>query len=127
MRMSSRLRRLGSCSSRACSAQATLARDLSVRGRRRGGGGGQRMAHMGEPEAEGCRRVAPLLPGVQAAAGNRLQTATAHPVWGRRREGTVRRVCDVAPRHCAKLYPLRGARGRRRDYPGGGGGGAVQA
>ena len=33
MRMSSRLRRRGDCPSRACSAQATLARDLSVRGR----------------------------------------------------------------------------------------------
>ena len=36
MRMSSRLRRLGGCTPRACSAQATLARDCSVRGRRGG-------------------------------------------------------------------------------------------
>ena len=96
------------------------------------GVGGQCAAHMGRPEAEGRRRVAPrhravrpLLPGVHAAAGNRLQPATAHPVRGRRREGAVRRVRDVAPRHCAKLYPMRGARGRRRAYHGGGG--TVQA
>ena len=57
------------------------------------------MAHMGEPKAEGRRRVAPchpaarpLLLGVQAVAGDRLQPATAHPVRGRRREGAVRRV-----------------------------------
>ena len=87
------------------------------------------MAHMGEPEVEGRRWVAPrhlaarpLLPGVEAAAGNRLQPATANLVWGRRREGAVRRVGAAAPRHCAKLYPLRGARGRRRVYRGGGGG-----
>ena len=106
MRISSRLRlrRRGDCPSRACSAQATLARDLSVRGR----WGGQRAAHMGEPEAEGRCRVPPrhpaarpLLPGAQAAAGNRLWPATAHPVRGRRREGAVWRVRDVAPRHVA--------------------------
>ena len=39
MRMSSRLRRLVGRSPRACSAQAMLARDCSVRGRRGGGGG----------------------------------------------------------------------------------------
>ena len=38
MRMSSRLRRLGGCSSRVCCAQATFSRELSVRRRPRGGG-----------------------------------------------------------------------------------------
>ena len=59
--------------------------------------GRQRAAHMGELEAEGRCRVAPrhpaarlLLPGLQAAAGNRLRPAPAHPVWGWRREGAVR-------------------------------------
>ena len=33
----------------------------------------------------------------------------------------------MAPCHCAKLYPLRGARGHRRAYRRGGGGGTVQA
>ena len=91
--------------------------------------GGQCAAHMGEPEAEGQRRVAPrhpaarpLLPGVQAATRDRLRPATAHLVRGQRREGAVRRVRALAPRHCAKLYPLRGARGRRHAYQRGRGG-----
>ena len=89
---------------------------------------GSHVANMGQPEAEGQRRVAPchpaarlLLPGVHAGAGNRLQPATAHPVRGRQREGVVRSVRDVAPWHGAKLYPLRTERGRHCAYRGGGG------
>ena len=37
----------------------------------------------------------------QAAAGNGLRSASAHLVWGRRREGAVLGVRDVAPRHFA--------------------------
>ena len=86
------------------------------------------MAHMGEPEAKGVRRVAlchlaviPVLPGVEAAARNRLQPATTHPIHVRRWQGAVGRVRNVALRHCAKLYPLHGPRGRRCAYRGGGG------
>ena len=56
---------------------------------------------MGEPEAEGRRRVAPRhaaalppLPGFQAVAGNRQPPATAHAIRGRRREGGGRGVGD---------------------------------
>ena len=76
---------------------------------------------MGEPEAEGQRRVAPrhpparlLLPSPQVAAGKRLQPAPAHPVRGRRREGTVRRVRDVALRHSAGCLRRGEREGRRR-------------
>ena len=78
--------------------------------------GRQCAAHMGEPEAEGRRQVAPrhptarlLLPGPQAAAGNRLLPATAHLVRGLRQVGAVRGVRDVAARHSASCNSLCGA------------------
>ena len=70
------------------SAQATAARDLSVRG----WGSSMRLTYTGEPLAKGRRRVAPRhgaarppLPGPRAGAGNWLRPATPPPVRGRRR------------------------------------------
>ena len=89
-----------------------LARDCSREA------GGQRLAHMGEPQAEGGRWLAPrhpaarpLLPGALAAAGNRVQPVTFHPVRERRQEGTVWRVRDITPWHGAKRYLRRGVCG----------------
>ena len=88
--------------------------------------GGHRAAHMGEPEAEGRRRVAtrhpaarPLLPGPQAAAGNRLRPATAHP---RARYG------GYATWRCVMLLAVIAVQSERASsYPPEGGEGTVQA
>ena len=69
MRMSSRLRRLGGRSPRACSAQATLARDCSVRGRR--GGGGAALGSHGQARGVG------LAPGHTAPSRRRPRTGWA--------------------------------------------------
>ena len=68
---------------------------------------GKRAAHMGKPETEGRRRVAPhhpaahlLLPGLRYR-GKRLHPAPTHLVRGRRQAGAVRVVRDVAPGHVA--------------------------
>ena len=109
MRMSSRLRRRGTGPSRAWRAQATAAR----------GGGVARGSH-GRARGEGRRWVAPcrpaarpLHPSPQAAAGNRLRPAPAHPVQGRRREGAVRGVRYIVPRHFARYLCYAEREGRR--------------
>ena len=74
-----------------------------------GGGGGACAARMGEPRADGRRWVAPhhpaarpLLLGPRAASENQLWPTTADQGRGRQREGALRGVRDVAPRHCAR-------------------------
>ena len=95
---------------------------------------GQRSAHMGELEAEGRCRVAPrhpaahlLLLGLPAAAGKRMHPAPVHPVQGRRWEGAVRGVRDVAPGQSACFLRCAEREGRRCTDLLGRGGGTVQA
>ena len=100
----------------------------------RGWWGGQREAYMGEPEAEGRRRVAPrhpaarqLRPGPQAAAGNRLRETGCGPRrpiryadgGGRARYrgyATLRRVILLA------VFAVRSERATPYPLVGGGGG-----
>ena len=90
---------------------------------------GQRAAHLGELAADGRCRVAPrhpaahlLLRGQPAAAGERLHPAPAHPVRGRRREGTVRGVREGAAGHSACVLRCAEQEGRRHTSRWGGGG-----